>query len=232
MKSFLRFGLTAIAVTLFFNAFTVTETNAQVVIQNILNRMDTHNKALTSLQTSVRRDIYNSQVRENDRSEGLAKYLPQKGKNALVRIDWLKPVEESLAVVNKQFILYRPRLKQAIIGSIDSAASNGKGANNALAFINMSKAQLKANYSIKYIAQENVEGGIPTWHLELTPKKAQNYKTADLWVDGDGMPIQARVTENNNDSTTIFLSNIEKNKTLNASVFQINPPKGTKIVKG
>lgn len=231
MKSFLRLSLAAFAVTLFFSAFTVTDAKAQL-LNEILKRMDTHNKALTSLQTNVKRDIYNSQLREHDISEGTAKYLPQKGKDALVRIDWLKPVEESLAVGNKKYILYRPRLGQAIVGNIDDAKSGGKGANNALAFINMSKAQLKANYDILYIANEDVQGGIPTWHLQLTPKKAQNYKMADLWVDGNGMPIQARVIENNNDSTTIFLSNIEKNKTLNASVFQISPPKGTKIIKG
>lgn len=230
MKSFLRLSLAAIAVTLFFNAFTVTEAKAQQLTE-IVKRMDTHNKSLTSLQSSVRMEKYNVQIKETDVFEGTVKYLPQKGKDAYVRIDWLKPRTESLAVGNKQYILYTPSIKQAIIGNINDAKAGGKGANNALAFLNMSKSQLSANYSPKYIGQETV-AGITTWHLELTPKTAQSYKTADLWVDANGMPIQAKVTENNGDTTTIYLSNIEKNKTLNASVFAISPPKGTKIVKG
>jgi outer membrane lipoprotein-sorting protein len=98
--------------------------------------------------------------------------------------------------------------------------------------MNMSKAQLQANYTVKYLGQANVAGGIPTWHLELVPKTAQKYKSAELWVDGNGMPIQAKVVENNNDTTTVLLSNLQKNVTLNASIFKIDLPKGTKIVKG
>lgn len=233
MKSFFRLSLAAIAIILFFNAFAVIETKAQGgPLNDILKRMDEHNKSLTSLQTSVKMDKYNSQLDEHDVSEGTAKYLPLKGRDALVRIDWTKPIEESLAVVNKQYIVYRPRLNQAIIGKIDSAKSSGKGANNALAFINMSKDQLKANYNIKYLGQENVSGGTPTWHLELTPKNPTNYKASELWVDGNGMPIQAKVIESNNDSTTIFLSKIQKNITVNTKVFVIKYPKTTTIIEG
>ncbi len=237
MKSFLKIGLTALAVTLLFSAFTATQTNAQAgnPLPEILRRMDNNNKALTTLQASVKMDKYNSQLDEHDVTEGTAKYLPLKGRDALVRIDWSKPVQESLAVVNKQYVMYRPGLKQVIQGNVENAKSGGKGANNALAFINMSKEQLKANYTIKYIGQETVSGGTQTWHLELTPKNATNYKFADLWVDGDGMPIQAKVTENNNDTTTVFLSNIRKNETLKTDVFVIDPkklPKGTKIIQG
>jgi outer membrane lipoprotein-sorting protein len=232
MKSFLRLSLAAIAVTLFFSALSVTETNAQGPLNEVLKRMDEHNKALVSLQSSVKMVKFNSQLDENDVYEGKTKYLPLKGRDALVRIDWEKPFEESLAVVNKEYILYRRGLKQAIIGKVDSDKSKGKGANNALAFINMSKEQLKVNYDIKYLGQENVNGGIPTWHLELIPKAATNYKSADLWVDGNGMPIQAKVTEKNNDTTTVFLSNIQKNGKINTKVFVINYPKDTKIIAG
>ena len=136
-------------------------------------------------------------------------YLPAKGRDAFVRIDWTKPAQEVLSVVNGKYVIYRPRLNRLSPASTKNATGSGK-ANSALAFMNMSKAQLKANYTIRYIGQENVSGGIPTWHLELTPKTKQNYKFADLWVDGNGMPIQAKVTENNNDTTTVLLSNLKK----------------------
>ncbi len=231
MKSFTRTSLATLALVLFFNAFAVVETKAQ--LQGILNRMDEHNKALSSLQSSVKMVKYNSQLDESDVYEGTAKYVPLKKSDPLVRIDWTKPTQESLAVVNKQYIVYRPRLGQAIIGKVDSAKSSGKGANNALAFINMSKDELKANYTIKYLGEEKVSGGTPTWRLELTPKTAGNYKIAELWVDGNGMPIQAKVSETNNDSTTIFLSGIKKNVSINTKVFEIAfPKKSTKIIEG
>ena len=85
---------------------------------------------------------------------------------------------------------------------------------------------------MKYLGEEKVGDGTLTWHLELTPKIKTTYKVADIWVDGNGMPIQMRITENNNDATIVFLSNLVKNQTLNAKTFVINLPKGTKKLEG
>ncbi len=231
MKSYFRLGITAIILMFLFNVFADLETKAQGPLPEILKRMDEHQKALTSLKSSVTMDKYNSQLDEHDVYEGAVMYLPAKGRDALVRIDWSSPQQETLSVVNKQYILCRPRLSQCIVGTVDSTQKNTKG-TGAFDFLNMSKEQLKANYSVKYLGKEEVTGGIPTWHLELNPKATQSYKSADLWVDGNGMPIQAKVNENNGDSTTVLLSNLQKNATINASVFKVIPPKGTKIIKG
>ncbi|MEJ7698501.1 MAG: hypothetical protein WKF71_02480 [Pyrinomonadaceae bacterium] len=55
---------------------------------------------------------------------------------------------------------------------------------------------------------------------------------AELWVDGNGMPIQAKVVESNNDTTTVLLSGFEKNAKINLQQFEVKLPKDTKIVKG
>lgn len=214
-----------------FSIFAVTESRAQGPLNEILKRMEAHRQSLTSLKASVKMDKYNSQLDEHDITEGTTMYLPGKGRDALVRIDWTRPVEETLSVVNKQYVLYRPRLKQAIVGKADSNNKNVKG-NSALSFMNMSREQLKANYNVQYLGEEKVSTGDPTWHLKLIPKTPTSYQYGELWVDGNGMPLQMRIVENNNDSTTVLLSNLEKNLTLNASVFKVNLPKDTKIVKG
>ena len=231
MKSFFRLTLTVFALALFFNTAAVTETKAQGVLKEILKRMENNRNSMQTLRANVTMVKYNSQLRETDTTEGNVVYVPTKGRDALVRIDWTKPVQESLSVVKGEYVLYRPRLKQAITGNAKNAKENGK-ANGALAFLNMSKAELEANYSIKYLGQENVSGGIPTWHLELIPKKAANFKSAELWVDGNGMPIQAKVIESNNDTTTVLLTNLQKNVTIDVSKIKVDIPPGTKIVKG
>ena len=96
----------------------------------------------------------------------------------------------------------------------------------------MSKEQLKANYNVKYLGEETVGGGTRTLHLELTPKAVGKYKSAEIWVDGNGMPVQTKIVEINNDSTTVLLTNLRINETIKPSVFTINLPKGTKEVKG
>ena len=229
MKSFLRTSLMAIAVAFIFGALSATDAKAQ--LQEILNRMDAHNKSLQTLRSNVTMVKYNDQLKESDTTEGTTMYIPSKNREPYVRIDWTKPVQEILTTSNGKYILYRPRLQQAIIGNIKDAKGSPK-AGGALAFINMSKAQLKANYSMQYIGAEKLSNGTETVHLQLTPKTATSYKTADVWVDKDGMPVQMKAIENNNDSTTVLLSNIQKNVSLNAKDFNPELPKGTKKVKG
>ncbi len=220
MKTFLRFSFATALLAIFFSTFAVTETKAQGILNDILKRMEVNRNSIVSVRSNVTMVKYDSVLKVSDTTEGTSMYLPLKGRDALVRIDWTKPAQETLAVVNGKYVIFRPRLNQAIIGNTKDAKGSGK-ANGALSFMNMSKAQLKANYDIKYLGQENVNGGVPTWHLELMPKTAQSYKSAELWVDGDGMPIQAKIIEKNNDTTTVLLSNIKKNENINANEFNV-----------
>lgn len=232
MNRFLRAGIAAIGFAIIFSILAVGETKAQGILNTILTRMDTHYQALSSVKSSIRMEKVNSQLGESDLSSGTVKFLPKKGGRQLyARIDWSKPAEESMAVIGDGYKLYRKRLQTGYIGKTSGAKTSG-AAGGALAFMSMSKEQLKANYTIDYIGQEQITGAIQTWHLKLTPKAAASYKTAEIWVDGNGMPLQAKVTEKNDDTTTILLSDLQKNVSIPASEFTIDFPKGTKVVKG
>jgi outer membrane lipoprotein-sorting protein len=231
MNKYFRYLLPTIAFVFLFSALS-SEVSAQNVLREILNRMDSNNRSLVSLKSNIKMNKMNAQLGENDLTEGDLSYLPGKSeKQIYVRIDWVKPVAESLAISNGKYVLYRPKTKQALVGSVDSAKGNPKS-GGALAFMTMSKAQLSANYDVKYAGEESVASGAKTWHLVLTPKTATSYKSADLWVDSNGMPVQAKIVEKNNDTTTILLSNIQRNATIKSTEFKITPPKGTAIVQG
>jgi len=231
MQKFLRTGLPVIALMILFNAFAPTEIQAQArVLGDILDRMDKHSQKLTSLRADVTMAKMNTQLGDDPEiTRGTAIYAPRKGKDALVRIDWVKP-DESLAVVNGEYIIYRPRLNQAYTGKVNKAKGNAK-ANGALAFMNMSRAQLKANYTAVYLGEGTLSDGTKTFHLRLTPKTKTSYTMAELWVDVDGMPIQTKIVENNNDTTTVLLTNLKKNINLKGSDFEIVVTKHTKFVK-
>lgn len=232
MKTFSRFGFAAIALTFFFNAFAVTETKAQTVVNEILKRMETHRSMLKTLRADITMDKHNPQLDIHDVKQGNITYVPGRSERDMyININWTKPVQEELSVVKGEYTIFTPRLKQAIRGKVD-AAKNSAGAGNALAFMSMSKDQLKANYNVKYLGEATVGGAAKTWHLLLTPKAANKYKSAEIWVDGNGMPVQAKVVENNNDSTSVLLTGLRKNETINASIFNKKLPKDTKIIKG
>ena len=232
MNKFLKFGLMAIALTFFFNAVAVTETKAQSLqLNEVLKRMEAHRASLKTLEANVTMVKHDSVLNDDTLQEGTVKYIPGKTENDMyIRIDWTKP-DEKLAVIKTDYVLYRPMLEQAIVGKVGKA-KNSANAGGALSFMSMSKAQLKANYFYKHLGEETLSSGAKTVHLELTPKNKQKYKAAELWIDSDGMPLQMKIIESNNDSTTILLKNVKKNPTLKGSDFEIKYPKNTKIIKG
>jgi len=196
------------------------------VLNEILKRMDTHQKALNSLRADLTINKFSLQFGGTFTKEGALKYLPVKNKPPVLRIDSTKPAPESFLIVGNQSVGYLPDQKTAYIG----LASND-GINLLLLFLSMPGANLKADYTLRNIGEEKAGGTIPAWHLELTPKTAGDYKTIELWIDGNGMPVQAKLIENNGDWTSVLFGNLQKNVVFNASEFKVNLPKGTKIVK-
>ena len=226
---------TRVATFAFLAAFTgvagVYSVSAQrPVLRELLNRMDTHNKGLTTLRAKITEVKTNAQLGVSDTRVGTVIYGKRPGKDALARIDWQKP-EESMAIIDGKYQLYQPAAKLMLTGSTKDAGKGPKG-TSAFAFMNMSKAQLNANYTVVLLGENvTLSSGVRTWHLGMTPNAKTNYKSAELWVDADGMPHQTKIVENNDDTATYLLANIEKNASLKTSNFQITPAPGTKVQK-
>jgi outer membrane lipoprotein-sorting protein len=230
MKNILKFGLTAIAVMFLFSAVAVPETKSQNLVGDILKRMDNHYNALKSLRANIKREKYNSQLDETDKYEGKITLLPGKGRNFSFRLDWTKPTKEAISVVNGQYLAYKESTKTAYTGSSGDKTVNDKG-GNVLRIFSMSKEEIKTNYEVQYIGEEKV-GGTSTWHLKLLPRAKTSYKFAELWVDGNGMPLMGQITLSNDDTDKAFLSGLEKNIKLKAAIFKIDLPKGTNVIQG
>ncbi len=229
MKRFLRHGIVIFTFAVIFSASSV-EASGQNIMGEILRRMDMYNKSLESLQANVTMVKHNPQLNVSDTSIGSTSYLPKNGKRPMyVRIDWTRPTEEMISVIGDKYELYRPRLKQVIRGKVDNAKNNAS-AGGALGFMSMSRAQMRANYDTTLLGEENLKDGTLTWRLLLMPKVRTSYKTAELWVDKDGTPRQVKITEHNNDWTSVLLEQIRKNVTVKAEIFNLNVPRGTAVV--
>lgn len=230
MKNFSKIGLFAVALAFFFGTVAVSESNAQGALNKILKRMDVHQKSLQSVEANVMMAKYDSTLDISDVTSGNTFYIPGKGTNVTARVNWTKPLQETLVVKGGKYILYRPKLKQAIVGKVSEANKNTK-TNSALDFMGMSKRDLSSNYRIQKL-DNVVMNKQEVWHLRLTPKTKKSYKYAELWVDGNGMPLQAKIVEKNDDSTTVRLSKIKKNVAFKKAIFKLDLPKGTNIVDG
>jgi outer membrane lipoprotein-sorting protein len=222
-----KFVVSAVILAAALSVFSQTQLN------QILDRMDSHNRNLTSLQATVTMTKYNAQIRENDPTySGRVWYTPGKDrKKSNIRIEWTSPVTETLVVSSGKYRLFRPKLKQGYEGNVDRARSNSAAAG-PLSFLSMSRDQLRTNFTVKLIGPERVNAGrINTTRIELTPKERSQYKRADLWIDGSGMPVQARIVATNNDTTTLLITGEIKNKSIDSRNFNFKFPPGTKIIK-
>ena len=231
MKRFIPLGLVAVLILSAFIAVSPTAANGQSagLVSSVLNRLEKNKASLKSLRAGLTMEKYNSQLGTNDRTTGVVSYLPGAGRSASVRIEWTSPQHEIIAVENGKYVLYRPRLKRAYTGS---SLKGPRPANGILDMMYMSRQQLEARFEpLKDVREETIWGGVSTIHLTLIPKGNANYKYAEVWIDASGMPVQSKIVEKNDDSTTMRLSDLEKNIKLSSGDFQIKLDSDVVVIK-
>ena len=231
MKRLVSLGL-ALAFILSVVVINPTTTNGQGagLVSSVLNRLEKNRESLKSLRAGISMVKYNSQLGSEDKYNGVVIYLPSAGKQASVRIDWNSPRRESIAVANNQYTIFRPALNIAYKGNAKSIGRDKVG--GLMDMLNMSRGQLEARFHpVKDVREETLWGGVGTIHLTLVPKGNAGYKYAEVWIDSGGMPVQTKIVEKNDDSTTMRLTALEKNHKLNSSDFDIKLDSNVKIVK-
>jgi len=197
------------------------------LVSSILSRMDQNRRSLRSLRAGVVMEKYNAQIRDKDYSKGSVIYQPA-AKNANVRVDWVEPQKETLAVSGGKYTLYRPRLGMAYEGSANSEKNKVSG---VLGFgLNVSGSELRNKFEVEPLGKRELSGAI-TDHIKLTPRGKVGYSYAEIWVDNSGMPVQTRIVERNYDTTTVTLSNVQRNPAVSENDFRLQLGDGVRIVR-
>jgi outer membrane lipoprotein-sorting protein len=194
--------------------------------------MERQKQSLRTLSADISMEKYNAQLKDSDKYYGTIRYIPAGTKAAsLVRLEWNKPQHEILVVSNGGYILYRPRLNQALEGKTGSVRSAKD--NDVLALLNMSASQLRSRFGdFQDTYKETIWGGVSTDHLKAVPKTAASYQYIELWVDESGLPVQTKMVDKNGDSTTMRLSNVSKNGDLDKGIFDLKLDSNVKRIKG
>jgi outer membrane lipoprotein-sorting protein len=231
MKKVFPLGL---LIALIFSALgfaTPTTTNGQGagLVSSVLNRLEKNRASLKSLRAGIILEKYNSQIGTKDNAKGIVAYVPGAGRNASVRLEWTSPQHEILAVANGKYILFKPRLGTAYTGSSNKAPNS----SGIMDMMYMSRQQLETKFlPIQDVREETLWGNVNTIHVTLVPKGNASYKYAEIWIDNGGMPIQTKIVEKNDDSTTMRLTALEKNVPISDNEFRLKLDANVKIVKG
>ena len=189
----MRIFTKGITLAIIFTAIAVCagEASAQGVQNEILRRMDAHNKSLTSLKANIKRVYENAQIGTTETNNGTVSYLPGKNRSPYIRLDWKSP-DEVMTVANKQYMIYRPRLKQAYVGNTDKASKQGNAAP-ALTFMSMSSRELRDNFEVSILSQEaTLSTGDKTVQIQLTPKKQAIISTRRFGLIVTACPFRSR----------------------------------------
>jgi outer membrane lipoprotein-sorting protein len=232
MKKFFSFTFVAALLLTLVSLPGAPTTKAQAgLVSSIYSRMQRNQQSLKTLGADISMEKYNAQLRDSDKFFGTVKYIPVGGRSAFVRLEWSKPQHEILVVANGAYILYRPRLNMAYVGTTNSIHSQKDG--DVLALMNMSAGQLRTRFSEPQdVREETLWGGVWTQHMRVTPKGAASYKYIEVWIDKEGMPVQTKMVEKNDDATTVRLTNVAKNQTIPMDLFNLKLDSSVKRVKG
>ncbi len=231
MKRLISSGLMLAFILSTLVIVTPTTTNGQGagLVSSVLNRLEKNRQSLKSLRAGISVSKVNSQLGTEEKLHGVVIYMPGSGKQASVRIDWNSPRKEVLAVNNDKYTIYRPALKVVYTGKA-SKVSNETG--GLMEMLNMSRGQLEARFHpVKDVREETLWGGVSTIHLTLVPKGNASYKYAEVWIDAGGMPVQTKIVEKNDDSTTMRLTALEKNQKISSGDFEVKLDPNVKIIK-
>ena len=232
MKRLFSFGL---VIGLFLATMSIapaSRTNAQTagMVSSALSRMEKYKRNLKTLRADITMEKYNSQLNDKERWFGIVLYIPAAG-NAFVRLEWNSPQHEILTTENGNYMLYRPRLGLVYVGKNNSIKSRND--SDVLALMNMSATQLRTKFGeFQDGREETLWGGVATTHFKVFPKVAASYKYIEVWIDGEGMPVQTKMVEKNDDATTVRLTNLAKNQTIPLDQFKQNLDASVKRVKG
>jgi outer membrane lipoprotein-sorting protein len=200
------------------------------LLTGILNKMERAHQEMKSLKAEMIQQKTNSQIGITDTEYGSILYKPAEGKSkGKLRIDYIKPTKDIIALVGENFTYYQPRINQAFKSTL-AKASKGKAGNYVSLFgLDSSLKSLVNTYNIDYLKDEEIDGQ-PATVLRLIPKSNGQVASVDIWVLQNGLPSQWKVVERNGDHTIFTLKNLQLNGNIPDSAFNVNIPNGTKIV--
>lgn len=200
------------------------------LVSSVINKMERNRRDLKSLRANVIIQKVDKRFGE-EMSHGSVQYVPGAGRDANVRLDISRPRQEILAVKDGKFKLFKPKMNIVYEGVTKSNKVAKSGSLLSFVF-SASGAQLRNDFNVELAGEGTLyDGGPHVVMLKLTPKGGADFKFAEIWVDGGGMPVQTRVTERNGDSMLVRLTNVQKNASIPSEAFEPKLPSGVKVVK-
>jgi outer membrane lipoprotein-sorting protein len=196
--------------------------------QRILERMREAQAGLESLKARVEQVKSYPQLGIEDPVErGFLYFQPGK-----IRLEIQEPENRILAVKDGKYVLYQPRIRQAILGKLEGRGTKGLFPG-LLTGSPDSFAELEKSYEASDLGETSL-GDLRVHHLSFTarPGVAVYCQEIALFIDAAQMlPVRQKCREANDSEITLTLSDIERNAPLDKGLFEIEIPAGVERIE-
>lgn len=194
----------------------------------MLARMRARQQALRTLKASVEQMKSFPQLGIDDPAERGRIYLERgRAGETRMRLEITSPETRVLVVDKGGYLLYQPRIKQAVEGTYGDGGAGSKGLFTGL--LTGSDGALEA-LERDYEILEPAPGQL---RFEAKEGTSVHCQVLELWLDeATGLPWKQSCHEANRSVITLTLSDVEIDGDLPAKVFEVAIPSDVERVKG
>jgi outer membrane lipoprotein-sorting protein len=191
------------------------------------------NEASKNLKTISAHLVYTTvTVLVDDHSDQSGQFYYRKGKIPDILIDFEKPERKILLLKKNLGQIFIPKINQ--VQEFNLAQKSDVVQQFLLLGFGSDTNELKKIYDIKYLEEEEL-GPDSTVKLELTPRKpgaAAQITKIQIWVAEDSwLPEQQQFFESSGDYLVARYSDVQRDRPLRNSIFQLNIPPDAKHIK-
>ena len=194
-------------------------------LDDVLARMDQSAKSFRTFSANIKRTEF-TKVLPNDKDEtdGVRRLKRVNGQTIGI-VEFFGKNPETIRFSGKTVETYYPNAKRVDVYDAGKFGKLGKQADQLLLLgIGVPSADLRRDFDISAAGTEKV-GGKSTTRLELTPKDKDLKKYAEkieLWIpEGEGIPLQSKVTLTSGNYDQANYSDMQMNPTLPDSAFEL-----------
>jgi outer membrane lipoprotein-sorting protein len=222
--SFTRIRSLVGAIALFAAAATAQSLEAT------FSHMDALSKVFRGVTGDLRRISFTYFAKDTDEASGRISLYRPSPQDMRMLVEFTKPEERAVAFAKNKALAYYPKANMV------QEYNLGKEARLVDQFLLLgfgsSSADLRKNYSIKYVEMTTIDG-VKADHLYLEPKSAEakdHVRGIDLWIaQPGGYPVRMKVLQPSRDTMEFQYSNLKINpSSLTEASVRLKLPKGVK----
>lgn len=199
--------------------------------QRVLERMRTEQASLRTLRARIEQSKSYPQLGIEDPVEkGLLYFQPGK-----VRLEIQEPEVRILVVSEGKYVLYQPRIRQVISGKVEGQGTKGlfpgllTGSSDAF-------RELEKSYEASDRGEETLdaleERRVHHLAFQARPGARVYCQEIELFIDTSLLlPVRQKCAEANRTEITLTLVEIERNPSLDPSLFEVRIPDGVERIE-